>query len=167
MVCRSMKCSVKIIVLFMALSIISIGGAYAQEPSKIEIKVNELVKKYDDVKGVDCMTVKKGLGLNMVKMMFKKQFGKEFMKGVTSITIIDYSDAPQQTCLSLRKEFDAFSSLLQEIKIGEEKDLADIDYIRIFAANKDDNTLSDFIVVSEDNKNKVLMYMAGQIKVKK
>ena len=162
-----MKCSVKIIVLFMALSIISIGGAYAQEPSKIEIKVNELVKKYDDVKGVDCMTVKKGLELKMVKMMFKKQFGKEFMKGVTSITIIDYSDAPQQTCLSLRKEFDAFSSLLQEIKMGEEKDLADIDYIRIFAAKKGDNTLSDFIVVSEDNKNKVLMYMAGKIKVEK
>ena len=161
-----MKNSVKIIVLFMALSIISIGGAYAQEPSKIEIKVNELVKKYDDVKGVDCMTVKKGLGLNMVKMMFKKQFGKEFMKGVTSITIIDYSDAPQQTCLSLRKEFDVFNSLLQEIKIGEEKDLADIDYIRSFATKKDDNTLSDFIVVSEDNKNKVLMYMAGKIKVK-
>ena len=166
MVCRSMKCSVKIIVLFMALSIISIGVAYAQEPSKIEIKVNELVKKYDDVKGVDCMTVKKGLELKMVKMMFKKQFGKEFMKGVTSITIIDYSDAPQQTCLSLRKEFDVFSSLLQEIKIGEEKDLADIDYIRSFATKKDDNTLSDFIVVSEDKKNKVLMYMAGQIKVK-
>lgn len=162
-----MKNSVKIIVLFMALSIISIGGAYAQEPSKIEIKVNELVKKYDDVKGVDCMTVKKGLELKMVKMMFKKQFGKEFMKGVTSITIIDYSDAPQQTCLSLRKEFDVFSSFLQEIKIGEEKDLADIDYIRIFAANKGDNTLSDFIVVSEDNKNKVLMYMAGKIKVEK
>ena len=161
-----MKNSVKIIVLFMALSIISIGVAYAQEPSKIEIKVNELVKKYDDVKGVDCMTVKKGLELKMVKMMFKKQFGKEFMKGVTSITIIDYSDAPQQTCLSLRKEFDVFSSLLQEIKIGEEKDLADIDYIRSFATKKDDNTLSDFIVVSEDNKNKVLMYMAGQIKVK-
>lgn len=162
-----MKCSVKIIVLFMALSIISIGGAYAQEPSKIEIKVNELVKKYDDVKGVDCMTVKKGLELKMVKMMFKKQFGKEFMKGVTSITIIDYSDAPQQTCLSLRKEFDVFNSLLQEIKIGEEKDLADIDYIRSFATKKDDNTLSDFIVVSEDNKNKVLMYMAGKIKVEK
>lgn len=162
-----MKCSVKIIVLFMVLSIISIGGAYAQEPSKAEIKVNEIVKKYDDVKGVDCMTVKKGFELKMVKMMFKKQFGKEFMKGVTSITIIDYSDAPQQTCLSLRKEFDVFSSLLQEIKIGEEKDLADIDYIRIFAANKGDNTLSDFIVVSEDNKNKVLMYMAGKIKVEK
>ena len=158
MVCRSMKCSVKIIVLFMALSIISIGGAYAQEPSKIEIKVNELVKKYDDVKGVDCMTVKKGLELKMVKMMFKKQFGKEFMKGVTSITIIDYSDAPQQTCLSLRKEFDAFSSLLQEIKIGEEKVLADIDYMRIFTAKKDDNTLSDFIVVSEDNKQSINVY---------
>ena len=153
-----MKNSVKIIVLFMALSIISIGVAYAQEPSKIEIKVNELVKKYDDVKGVDCMTVKKGLELKMVKMMFKKQFGKEFMKGVTSITIIDYSDAPQQTCLSLRKEFDVFSSLLQEIKIGEEKDLADIDYIRSFATKKDDNTLSDFIVVSEDNKQSINVY---------
>ena len=69
MVCRSMKCSVKIIVLFMVLSLVSIGVAYAQEPSKIEIKVNELVKKYDDVKGVDCMTVKKGLELKMVKMI--------------------------------------------------------------------------------------------------
>jgi hypothetical protein len=82
------------------------------------------VKKYEDVKGIDCTTVKKGLGLNMVKMMFKKQF----------------------------------STLLQEIKIGEEKVLADIDYMRIFTAKKDDNTLSDFIVVSEDNKQSINVY---------
>ena len=82
------------------------------------------MKKYEDVKGIDCTTVKKGLGLNMVKTMFKKQF----------------------------------STLLHEIKIGEEKVLADIDYMRIFTAKKDDNTLSDFIVVSEDNKQSINVY---------
>jgi predicted lipoprotein len=68
------------------------------------------------------MTVTKGFGLSMVKMKFNKQFGKEFMKGVTRITVIEYSEASQQTCQSLHKELDAFSSLLKEADIGKEKD---------------------------------------------
>ena len=43
----------------------------------------EIVKKYDDNNGVSCVTVAKGSGLEMLKMVFNKEFGKEFMKGVT------------------------------------------------------------------------------------
>ena len=50
--------------------------------------VKEIVDNYKDVKGVEIVEVTKGNGLEFVKMMFKKQFGKEFMRGVTSITII-------------------------------------------------------------------------------
>ena len=145
----------------------TIEVGHAQESSKVEIKVNELVKKYENVKGVDCMSVTKGLGLSMVKMMFNKQFGKEFMKGVTSISIIDYSDAPQSTCMALRKELDAFVSLLQEYKIGKDKELSKNDYLRSFAKIIDSSTISDFVVAVENKESKVIMYMAGKIKVEK
>ena len=162
-----MKLFIKKIVLCIALSLTTIANVYAQSPSTIENKVDALVKKYENVKGVDCTTLKKGLGLSMIKGMFNKQFGKEFMKGVTSVTIIDYSDAPQQTCMALRKELDAFTSILQEYNLGNEKEFANNDYIRSFASPIDDKTISDFIVAIENKDSKIIMYMAGKIKVEK
>lgn len=162
-----MKLYIQKIALCIALALTTVVNVNAQSPSAIENKVNALVKKYENVKGVDCTTLNKGLGLNMVKMMFNKQFGKEFMKGVTSVTIIDYSDAPQQTCMALRKELDAFTSLLQEYNLGKEKEFANNDYIRSFASPIDDKTISDFIVAIENKDSKIIMYMAGKIKVEK
>jgi hypothetical protein len=161
-----MKHLIKKILILVVLCMTTIEVGHAQESSKVEAKVNELVKKYENVKGVDCMTVGKGIGLSMIKMMFNKQFGKQFMKGVTRITIVDYSDASQQTSLDLRKELDAFIPLLDEIKLGKEKEFADNDYIRSFATTLDENTISDFLVAVENKDSKVIMYMAGKIKVK-
>lgn len=144
----------------------TIEVGHAQESSKVEIKVNELVKKYENVKGVDCMSVTKGLGLSMVKMMFNKQLGKQFMKGVTGITIIEYSDASQQTSMALRKELDEFLPLLQEFELGEQKESSENDYMRSFATPLDNNTISDFIVALETKDSKIIMYMSGKIKVK-
>lgn len=144
----------------------TIEVGHAQESSKVEAKVNELVKKYENVKGVDCMSVTKGLGLSMVKMMFNKQLGKQFMKGVTGITIIEYSDASQQTSMALRKELDEFLPLLQEFKLGEQKESSENDYMRSFATTLDNNTISDFIVALETKDSKIIMYMSGKIKVK-
>ena len=76
-------------VLLAALAVMTFVGGYAQEPAKVGAVVDGLVQKYGDVKGVDCMTLVKGKGLEMVKMMFNKQFGKEFMRGVTSIPSSD------------------------------------------------------------------------------
>ena len=158
---------IKRVVLLVVLLMATMGVICAQGSSMVETKVNELVKKYENVKGVECMSVGKGLGLNMIKMMFNKQFGKEFMKGVTSISIIDYSDAPQSTCMALLKELDAFVSLLQEYKIGKDKELSKNDYLRSFAKIIDSSTISDFVVAVENKESKVIMYMAGKIKVEK
>ena len=107
-----MKHVVKKLVLLVALTMMTMLTTYAKETSKVEVKVKQLTTKYEEVKGVDCMTVTNGFGLGLVKLMFNKQFGKEFMKGVTAITVIDYSDASQQTCQALRKELNAFTILL-------------------------------------------------------
>ena len=161
-----MKHLIKKILILVVLCMTTIEVGHAQESSKVEAKVNELVKKYENVKGVDCMSVTKGLGLSMVKMMFNKQLGKQFMKGVTGITIIEYSDASQQTSMALRKELDEFLPLLQEFELGEQKESSENDYMRSFATTLDNNTISDFIVALETKDSKIIMYMSGKIKVK-
>ena len=148
-----------------ALAVMAFLGAYAQTPPKVEAKVNALVQRYDDVNGVECMTLVKGKGLEMVKMMFNKQFGKEFMRGVTSITIIEYSEASQETYQALRKEFDSFELLLEEFDLSKEKDFAGDVYVRSFGQPSDKGTLSDFVMALEDKDSKMFMYMAGVIKV--
>lgn len=160
-----MKELLKKIALLVVLTLTAVATVNAEEISQVEKKMNQLVKKYENIKGVDCTVIEKGIGLNMVKLMFNKQFGKEFMKGVTGIIIIDYSDATPQTCQALRKELDAFISLLEEFKLDNEKEFAGSKYIRSFARPLDKKTISDFIIAMEDNDSKIIMYMAGKIKV--
>lgn len=161
-----MKQLMKKIVLLVALCMVAMTVVYAQEKSSVEIKVNELVQKYENVNGVDCITVVKGSGLGMVKTMLNAQFGKDFMKGVTGVTIIDYSDASQETCITLRKELDIFKSMLEEFDVEKTNDSTDNEYVRSFAAVSDDDPIvSDFIIAVENKDSKMIMYMAGKIKV--
>lgn len=162
-----MKFFMKKNLFFVILSLLTMLSTYAQKTSEVQIKVNELVKKYEEVKGVDCTLIEKGRGLGMVKMMFNKQFGKDFMKGVTSITIIDYTDASKEVSETLRKELNVFLSVLKEYNLNKKKEFAEHSYIRSFASSTDDGTISDFVVAIESQGSKMIMYMAGEIKVKK
>ena len=152
-------------VLLVAMLVMTIVAGYAQEPSKVEAKVKEIVKQYEDVKGVECFVFAKGSGLGIVKMAFTEQFGKDFMKGVRSITIINYSEASNEVCQALHQELDAFGSLLEEIKPKEDKDSSNKGYSRSFASISNGNTMSDFVIAIEDDESKMMMYMAGDIVV--
>ena len=158
-----MKGLIKIVLA--ALIFTSSVSVYAQQPANVESAVNVMVSKYDDIDGVSCMTVGKGSGLNMVKSMFNKQFGKSFMKGVTSITIIEYSDASEETCTALRNDMDIFLSLLKEFDISKEKQFSDNKFLRCFASEAESGTLTDFVIAIENDNSKMFMYMAGKIKV--
>lgn len=136
-------------------------ASFAQTQTEMAFK--ELVQKYDETEGVDCIVATKGHGLELIKMMFNKQFGKDFMKGVTSITLIDYTSASQEVCLEIRKELDVFLTILEEFDLSKEKEFASNQYIRSFASVSDNDTISDFVVALEDKSTKILMYMAGKI----
>lgn len=153
----------RIVLLVVMMAVVSV---YAQEPSRVERIFDEMSKKYENVEGVECLSVVKGGGLELMKLMLNKELGKSFMKGVTSITIIEYSEASQEVCMSLRKELDAFTSMLEEFNVGEEKSFADNDYIRSFALiSESEETISDFIIALENEDAKMIMYMAGEIKM--
>ena len=160
-----MRNVLKRMVLLVAFAMMAFAGGYAQEPSQVEKMVDEIVKKYENTKGVDCIKVAEGSGLKMFKMLFNKQFGKDFMRGVTSITVIDYGEASEETTQALRKELDVFTSLLKEFNFGE-KEVADSDYVRCFASiSEEKSTVSDFVIALESDGTKTFMYMAGDIKV--
>lgn len=160
-----MRHFMKRVALLVALSIMTLTVGYAQGPSKAETQVKEIVERYDAVKGVESVTVAKGSGLEMFKMMFNKQFGKDFMKGVKSITIINYTDASEDVCQRLRNELDLFVSLLEEFNLNKDKSVDEHSYIRSFASTVKENTISDFVVAMENESMKMIMYMAGDIKV--
>lgn len=152
--------------LFAVLFIMTIVPGYAQGSSKVEKIVKEIVQKYEGKDGVESISVAKGSGIEMVKAMFNAQFGKSFMKGVTSITIIDYADASEQTCQSIHKDLDSFISLLEEFNLSEEQAFSGNDFIRCFASPSEEaGTISDFVVALEHAETKMLLYMAGTIKV--
>lgn len=160
-----MRNYLKRVVTFVAFAMLAFVSAYAAEPTAVEIKVKEIVKKYDSEKGVSCWNFVKGRGLELIKMALNKEVGKEFMKGVTRITIIDYSDASEQTCQALRKEFEVFKTMLEEFKSKSEKESAEEDNSIAYAAISDDQSISDFIFSSESADSKMIMYMAGKIEV--
>lgn len=160
-----MKNFLKRFTLLVAFCIMTVLAGYAQETSQVGKLVNEITKKYENTNGVECISVAKGSGLEMFKMAFKKKLGKDFMKGVTGMTIIDYSNASQEVCQSLRKDLDEFLTLLQEFNIGKEKEFADNDYVRSFASVTDTGMLSDFVIALENKETKTIIYMAGEIKV--
>ena len=160
-----MKFMIRIQTVLVALFMLTLVNSYAQPTASVERTVKEIVKKHENTKDVTCLTVVKGKGLEMVKMMFNKEFGKDFMKGVRSITIIEYTDASKETCETLHKDLDAFLSLLEEFDVSKEKQFADNNYIRCFASATDNKSISDFVIAIENDDSKMILYMAGKIVV--
>lgn len=144
-------------------------SAEAANPTKIAEAVKQIVAEFDGVSGVDCIEVTQGSGLGLVKAMFKQQFGKDFMQGVTSMIVIDYTKASQEVYTSLRKKIDGFSATLQEFEL-EAGQLSEGQKIKSFAKvgeTSDAATITDMIIVMEDGGHRMCVYMSGVIKVAK
>ena len=67
--------------------------ASAQQAADIEKSVEIIATEFDSTEGVECMVITQGIQLKLIKSAFQPKLGKEFMKRVTSMVIIDYSKA--------------------------------------------------------------------------
>ena len=86
-------------ILVAVIMIVAMFTANAQSSAEVEKAVNEIIGRYDGKDNVTCLTVTKGSGLNLVKAMLNEEFGRSFMKGVNSITLIEYTDASKTQVL--------------------------------------------------------------------
>jgi hypothetical protein len=134
-------------------------SASAEQPTNIEESVKNIAKEFEKTKGVDCMILEKGLRFGLVKEVFKAKFGKEFMKDVTSLVIIDYSKASSEVAETFRKRIDSFSAVLQELKSGKEV-VEEGKYEKCYA-KVDGTNLSDMMIIVEDKESRFYLYMGG------
>ena len=165
-----MKNFMKRVTMLMALLMMA-GSLYAADNSaKVDSAMRDLLKKYDKTEGVMSVTVTRGKGLELVKMMLNKQLGRSFMKGVKSITILTYSEASAEVCQAVRKDLDVFTSLLEEfdMKDKDSKEASKSQYSRCFVCTSEahEGKLSDFVIAIEDEEIKTVIHMAGVIEVK-
>ena len=151
-------------ILLALFAIISIASN-AATTEQVDKAVKDIIATYKDSKGIETVSVAKGNGLEIVKMMLKKHFGKEFMRGVTSITVLSYGGATEAICNSIRKDLDTIATILEEFDVSGNKDFSQNDYMRCFAQRTEYRTLSDFVVALEKDQHKMVVYMAGEIKV--
>ena len=155
----------KLKMVLLAVLLLFVGKVgYAQEQTAAGKAIAEMVAKYENTEGVDCMVVTKGNGLGLVKMALKAQLGKSFLKGVTAMTIIDYGKGSAEVCESIKADANLFLSMLEEIDLSKgEKKVDDASYLRCFATVNENRTISDFVMLMENKEMKWMIYMEGVI----
>ena len=139
--------------------------ASAVQPVNIEDSVKKMAKEFENTAGVESVVLDGGLGLALVKSMFKAKFGKEFMKDVTSMILIDYSKATNDVANALRKRLDSFSAVLQELELGK-GELAEGQYAKCYAKIEAPK-ISDMMIIIEDKESRLYLYMGGKLNVDK
>jgi hypothetical protein len=126
--------------------------------------VMSFMDKYKDVKGFSANTFVKGEGLGIVKAQMGRKMGKTFMKGVTIISMVDYSEAAKEVCDSIHADYGKYFSKFLDVEVPDSSK-KDITYSRTFLMlDEDKSAITDFITIFEDKEVKVFLYMGGIIK---
>ena len=140
-------------------------SASAGQPSDVGESVRKMAKEFEKEKGVECMVVEKGLIIGIIKASFKAKFGKEFMKDVTSMVIINYSEASNEVAETFRKRVDSYAGVLQEMKPNKEN-TEEGHYEKCYA-KLDETSLSDMMILIEDKESRIFLYMDGKLNLEK
>lgn len=137
-------------------------GAAAQPTSTGRELMTSMVEKYGEDKGVNGMVCTKGNGLEMIKLVLRKEFGKDFIKGVDMIIIIDYSKAEQQVAEVIRTQTESLSASYEQKELPEE--MTKGNYMRnFFKLNDSKEVITDMVVLVESAENKTVIYFGGEM----
>lgn len=137
-------------------------GAAAQPTSTGRELMTSMVEKYGEDKGVNGMVCTKGNGLEMIKLVLRKEFGKDFIKGVDMIIIIDYSKAEQQVAEVIRTQTESLSECYEQKELPEE--MTKGNYMRnFFKLNDSKEVITDMVVLVESAENKTVIYFGGEM----
>ena len=145
-------------------------GAAAQSASIGHELMVSMVDKYDESKNVNGIVCTKGNGLEMIKMMLRKDFGKDFIKGVDEVIIIEYSEADKEVAKDIRTQIETLSKVYDQKELPQS--LTEGSYMRnYFKLNDSKDAITDMVVLMENAENKTVIYfggtMTGEPKTKK
>ncbi|MBR5138683.1 MAG: hypothetical protein IKV12_03960 [Alistipes sp.] len=122
-----------------------------------------MAEKYDDKLGVETFVFVKGRGLETMKLLLRKEMGKDFLKGVDMIVLINYSDASNDTANTIHSEIDSITKDFSQQELP--KEMTEGKNMRnFFKLGDDGKSIHDMIIIIEEETSKNVMYLGGVMK---
>lgn len=135
------------------------ASAQSRYCGSIYEQVASMAEKYRDEKGVKSFVASDGLRLQTIKMMLRKEFGKEFVDNIKEFAIILYKDAHSEVVERIVADVEHITTPLQNVNIGTQlkPGAKGQGYIRLSA---NEQRLSDLLIVMDAPSPK-LIYFGG------
>lgn len=147
------------------LSLSTAAMAQSGQGTEIRKQMQSIANKYEQKSGFDIMTAVKGEGLELIKVMMRKEFGKDFIKGVNIIIMADYAEASKSDSALFRSEVMRLKRYCENIDIPEEL-LKEENGVTDFMVKVDSSGeyMTDFIIIHEAGNERSMVYFGGKIK---
>lgn len=148
------------------LLIITIGlllplGLRAQEQLPSNQVIDNLIIKYQDTEGVNCINLSKGEGLGIVKLAMRKYMSAKLLRNITQIAIIEYSAASSDLVNDVQNDLNAHFAQMQLLM---EESTEDGQQKRCFINCSDSTSdISDVFLTIEGNEYRCCVYLHGTI----
>ena len=136
-------------------------------PPTIYHQISTLSEKYKDEKGVKSFVATDGFRLQTVKMMLRKEFGKEFVDNIKAFAVIFYKDAKEEVVEQIVAEVEQIAASLQNVNIDAQlkPGAKGEGYVRLSA---NEQRLTDLLIVMNHPSPKLIYFWgdfeAGDIK---
>ena len=115
-----MERALKIFVTFALLCIAPLAIAQESDTQSLLPQISAIATKYKGKSGVGSFVVDGGGSkLNMVKMVLRKEFDKEFIEGIKRFAIISYKDATEELRNEIVDDIAPIIAPLHEIDVSD------------------------------------------------
>lgn len=150
--------------LFVVLALLSCAVVSAQNGlgDSIYEQVAAISEKYKNEKGVKCFETKGGVKLQTVRLMLRKEFGKEFVDNIKAFVVVFYQDVKPDVVEHIIADVEQVAATLQCVNIDSQLRPGGKaqGYVRL---TENSQIVTDLLVVTEKPSPK-FVYFGGRFK---
>ena len=95
-------------------------SAQSKQLDSVYEQVATIVEKYKGEKGVKVFVAQDGFKLQTVKMMLRKEFGKEFVDNIKKFAVVFYKDAKSEVAERIVADIEQIATTLLGVNISNQ-----------------------------------------------
>ena len=134
--------------IFIAQVVLLVANLSAQEKSQPTIyqQIEHLAENYNGKQGVKMMVCNGGIKLQTVKMMLRKEFGKEFVDNIQEFAVLFYKEVQNDVADKITTELQQIATPLHKVDISKQlkSGTEGYGYVRL---SEDGKTITDLLIV--------------------
>ena len=150
------------IVAMAVLSLGSTASAQSDTSGSVYEQVTAIVERYQGEKGVKAFIARDGFKLQTVKIMLRKEFGKEFVDNIKTFAILFYKEAERNLSEKIVADTERVATTLHNIDISKQlrPGAKGEGYIRL---SQNEQRLTDLLIIMKSPSPR-LIYFGGEFK---